>query len=570
MQDGQTQIEQKDIKPPRSLFKPASWAAKINFINHLILLNNVLITVIAEKEGGKSSFKTLLQTNLDKQIKSLSMTIEPPCNEATIIDALTAQFHLNRTPETDIASIVAQINERKAHVLLIIDDAQNLPETLVKHILWAIKSQGDFGFFHVCLVSDYSIVASLNQLADSQLNNLIHTIELGPLSESEMRTYVLQRAMTAQLIHKPLAENQLKKFYRYSKGNIANINKNLESYIKQSTKSKAFDINPKIVKSAGISVAAVTALGLSYVYLDGFSHWPHFPYMGNSTVPASVEQTIIPDRLSTQANSALKGSPNSSVSAESHALDDKPLASNIPSLLEYSNIELLDVTQALEKQVQTIEKTLLQPETQERVAQEDQMRQEGPQEAFAPQADSDVQNGQASQEEQKSPKENLSQERASSDTSIPLSSSDVEEPALLMSAARLSANHTYQDQLTAQKTAAMTKHAKIAKAKPKSLSKPKSKTITKAAANIVLKGGYTIQLTASHNIRDIQRFKKSNKIFAKTKVRHFVNGQGHWYILTYGDYKNKDQAQAHVSGLPHQFSKLNPWIRTLSGLNVVG
>ena len=104
---------------------------------------------------------------------------------------------------TPTYSIVAQINERKAHVLLIIDDAQHMPEDFISDVIIAIKNQEDFGFFHLCLVSDYSVVATLNNLSADQFNNLVHTIELGSLSESETRTYVLQRAMAAHLINKP-------------------------------------------------------------------------------------------------------------------------------------------------------------------------------------------------------------------------------------------------------------------------------------------------------------------------------------------------------------------------------
>ena len=84
----------------------------------------------------------------------------------------------------------------------------------------ATHNQKDFGFFHLCMVSDYSVVATLNNLAADEFNNLVHTIELGSLSESEARTYVLQRAMTARLINKPLADAEFKQFYQLTKGNI--------------------------------------------------------------------------------------------------------------------------------------------------------------------------------------------------------------------------------------------------------------------------------------------------------------------------------------------------------------
>lgn len=210
MKEGVIQSELAAVIQPRVLFKPGSWLAKIDFINHLIIFNNVLITVLSEKEGGKTSFGTLLQSNLDPQIKSVPMTVKPPCNRENVIKEIATQLHLNQDENTDITSIVAQVNERKAHVLLLIDDAQHLPEYLIKEAMLAIKNQENFSFFHLCLLSDYSVVATLNQLTASFFDNLVHTIELGSLNESETRTYVLQRAMTAHVISKPLTDVQFK------------------------------------------------------------------------------------------------------------------------------------------------------------------------------------------------------------------------------------------------------------------------------------------------------------------------------------------------------------------------
>ncbi|MCL9684429.1 SPOR domain-containing protein [Legionella maioricensis] len=275
MKEGKVQLDVTAANQSRTLFKPGSWLTKIDFINHLILFNNVLITVLSEKEGGKTSFNTLLQNNLDPQIKSISMTVKPPCDRETVINDIATQLHLNHDAQTNMTSIVTQVNERKAHVLLVIDDAQHLPESLIKEAMLAIKNQDNFGFFHLCLVSDYSVVATLNSLATDQFNNLIHTIELGSLNESEMRTYVLQRAMAAHLINKPLTDAQLKQFYQLTKGNVAKINSNLETFIfkcsSQKKNNKTF-----ILKRASLAIAATVAVGISYFYFNGNSSTDFF------------------------------------------------------------------------------------------------------------------------------------------------------------------------------------------------------------------------------------------------------------------------------------------------------
>lgn len=291
MIDGKVQPDVGAVNQPRTLFKPGSWLAKIDFINHLVLFNNVLITVLSEKEGGKTSFSTLVQTNLDQQIKPVFMTAKPPFDEQSIISNIATQLHLNVNPDTNIASIAAQINERKAHVLLVIDDSQNLPESLIKDVLCVIKNQESFGFFHLCLVSDYSLVATLNNLAVGQFDNLIHTIELGPLNESETRTYVLQRAMTASLIHRPLTDAQFKQFYQFTNGNLAKINNSLESFINKCATQKPSNKLSKF-KRTSMAVSLVVAAGVSYFYFSGKYNENRSPEIAQLTTTPPIESIV--------------------------------------------------------------------------------------------------------------------------------------------------------------------------------------------------------------------------------------------------------------------------------------
>lgn len=262
MNDGVIGLE--DVTQVKALFKPRSWLAKIEFINHLVLFNNLLINVLAEKNGGKTIFSSILQTNLDPHIKSILIKVKIPCDRANLMDVVATQLHLNHDSRTDFASIVTQVNERKAHALLIIDDAHYLPEELMKEALIALKKQGDFGFFHICLLSDHSTVATLNNLALEPLNQLVHTIDIGSLSEIETKTYSLQRAMLFNFINKPLTDFQSNQFYQQTQGDLAKINGQLEAFILDSPMEKT--INHKVIlkkTAAALSVASV--VGVLYV-----------------------------------------------------------------------------------------------------------------------------------------------------------------------------------------------------------------------------------------------------------------------------------------------------------------
>ncbi len=468
MKDGMIQLDLGAVTQPRTLFKPVSWLAKIDFINHLILFNNVLITVLSEKKGGKTCFSTLLQNNLDQQIKSVSMTVAAPCERTSIINDIATRLHLNVDENTDIHSIASQINERKAHVLLVIDNAQHLPESFIKEAMLAIKSQESFGFFHLCLVSDYSVVATLNQLAVEQFNNLIHTIEIGSLNESETRTYVLQRAMAERLITKPLSDEQFKAFYQQTKGNLAKINSSLEGFILQCSAPKKAKKAMTLKRTSAAITAAVVA-GVSYMYIDMVK----LPF---STETASLESKAALTVQSVQLASLIPAWTDSSTRQFVHfALPKKQILDDFDEEQNVTTVAIVD-------------KVVVIP-------------------------------------------------------TVKVNSVDFDSQASM--AMILESQLVKIPEFT---------HKVVAK-----------KSYAKAGAN-----KFTIQLAASHKKTDVNRFRQSNKLFANTKVRHFTNAKGTWYILTLGEYASRNQAQVQANKLPSELAKLNPWIRSVSGLGNVG
>lgn len=490
MKEGRIPLDVEAVNQPRTLFKPGSWLAKIDFINHLVLFNNVLITVLSETAGGKTSFSTLLQNNLDLQIKSISMKINPPCDRDSIINDIATQFHLNNDAQTNIASIVAQVNERKAHVLLIIDDAHHLPESLIKEITLAIKKQENFGFFHVCLVSDYSIVATLNSLVAEQFNNLIHTIELGALSESETRTYVLQRAMNAGLINKPLSDVQIKQFYQLTKGCLSKINGNLESFILKCSRQKKSN-KMLLLKRTSMAVIGVVAAGLSFMYVDS-----NYDLMG--------KRTLIPSEK--MSESFIESAHNGTKTVTEQSVREEQLISYIASWQDFSTRQL--VHYALPK------KQIL---------------------------------------------EGIDEEEELNSNTVALVDKVVVIPTV-------KPRKFVAESLTpSDPIAQVPLESKLVNIAVASQDKPVNKPVIKLAAD-----RYTIQLAASHNLNDIHRFRKNNNLMDKTLVKQFTNAKGTWYILTLGEYPSRNTAQSSAKTLSGKLTKLNPWVRAMSGLSNVG
>jgi septal ring-binding cell division protein DamX len=503
MKDGHSQADLGTTNQVRTLFKPSSWLTKIDFINHLVLFNNVLITVLSEKSGGKTSFSALLLNSLDQQIKPVFMSTQPPCDRGDILGDIAAQLHLNMDAYTNVSSIVGQINERKAHVLLVIDDSQHLPEELIKEFLIAIKNQEDTGYFHLCLVSDYSVVATLNNLAADQLSSFVHTIELGSLNESESRTYVLQRAMAARLINKPLADNQLKQFYQLTKGNIAKMNTDLDSFIlKCSTQKEKNTVGVMKRVCSVVGIAAVAGLSLFYYqHIDTV----HQFFKTNQPDNLSSVQQAMSERVTQIAlvPSYIASFRDDSVTQLVHnALPKK-------QILDVSDDDEAPNTVAL------VDKVIVIPSV---------------------------------------PKSRVAESR--------LVAIDVVHQAQPKNRTKLSTALSKSSTQGQRNKAIRKPLARMTKVN----APPQKNPVARAAQS----SGFTIQLIASHKKSDLDRFKKSNKLYSETKVRHFSNHNGNWYVLTIGEYKTRFQAQEKANKLPGTLAQLNPWVRPVSGLKKLG
>lgn len=443
-----------------TLFKPGSWFAKIDFINHLILFNNVVINVLSEKEGGKTSFNLLLQNNLDQQIKYCAITAQASSSKEYIIYELAKSLKLDE-PKPNLACLLAHINAGKAHHLIIIDDAQYLPDDFIKEAIHLIKKQDNFGFFHLCLISDHSIIPILNRLPIKPSNDFIHTIELSSLNENETRAYVLQRLNDKQLIKKAPTDLELKQFYQLTKGNMSKINDKLDSFISSCT-NKAKDKKIHMLQGASILICAAFVLKVSFWHFSpkttlasdntqhsvGVLSTINMPIMESKIVPIPINLTSEPRLLISKIPSLQDGSKKSQLVH-----------------FEFPKIPLNDFLKEEQetKTMALVDKVIVIPKM----------------------------------------------------------------------------NHLNP--------------------------KPVKNIASKSSSS-----PYTIQLLAARNSKKIQNLKQHNKFLADTQIRYFSNEQGIWYILILGAYKNRSEALSHIKKLPHDLAKLNPWIRSMSGLESIG
>lgn len=452
-----------------ALFRPASWQAKINFINHLVLFNNALIAVLSEKNGGKTSFIRLLTPELDSAIKPVHIAISAPFEKEAFLAALAEALHLKTTIRTNLDSIVDQINERKSQVLVIVDNAELLPELFIEEILNTLKRQGQGAYFHLALFSDFSILGVLNRLDRNEFGQLIHTIEPGSLSESETRSYLMQKLGHQKRLDKILSEKNLEQFYHLTGGNIARMNAHMTDF---------FLAQEAIAPQKTPRLKSLLLVGGSALLVAGALLWAlqMHEQPAKAAIPvANAEKTPVSSDTADVAPSHI---------AFYRENGQRTFLAQTPALLTLSKTIDLSRESDLPESLAVVDKVVVAPKV---IKKSDDSKSEvvSKQEIIAPQ--------------------------------------DIPKSSL-----------------------------------------PSLRTKPEPAKQSVANARFTIQLLASGRKEDVLRFQRNHQLAASTKIRALQHYGNTWYALTYGEYRNMQDAQQAVQHLPKALSYFRPWVRTVN------
>lgn len=472
MKDGKAQVLPEIAEPTRVLFKPHSWLTKIEFIKRLIVENNVLIALMGEQGGGKTTFANILHLELGSKIRSFVVTAGPLFEETVFLKQLAVLFNVDGTPS--ISKIVAKSNELQSHVLLIIDDAHYLSATFIEEILKEIQQQGSKAYFHSCLASNFSLKTTLNGLAQHRFKDMIHSVELGPLTESETKAYLVQRLLPLKGAEKVITDERLKLFYQLTEGHLVDINRQMVKFFSNNTPKAS--PNNRLFRGVGIAASvALAVIGAAYI-------------LQSKDVP-TVEMHVAIQAPETQINLPLEEK-------------ELVLSSEIPAY----------VVAAMQQHI------LATPLRRSELALMDE------------------EDAAAAQNE-----------------SMPIIDKVVVAPK------------TVQQQPAKPQSNPIGKSTSI-------VAKKSSKGIKKAAIikPIVEQSRYTIQLLASHNKGELERFVQVHHMHGKIRLHRILRQGTVWYVLTLGEYAQRQQAKAAVNHLPKDIVQFKPWVRSTADLKGAG
>jgi len=273
-------------------FKPLSWRKKIDFIKRLVTENNMLVSILGEEKSGKTTFGTMLRISLPSKMKGYMIAASSAFDKSIFIRELAVL--LDMEGEESIARLFEKINSQKSSILVIVDDAQSLSECFIDELLAALKKQGPEGYVHVCLISDFSLVPTLNKFAKSAFKDMIHSIEMGPLTEPETAAYLTQSLTAKGYSSNKITDQLIKSFYQKTGGHFVHINRQLPTFFsgldpKSQKVNFFFKMDRQTRQLAAITSILVAVVGVGYVFKTPVTE---HSYATVEIPPAPIQQVV--------------------------------------------------------------------------------------------------------------------------------------------------------------------------------------------------------------------------------------------------------------------------------------
>ena len=172
-------------------------AQRLNLMRHLIQHSDQLLLILAEKGAGKTSIRQEILAQPEEHWQLLAVDSHPDLSEHTLLTTLLEQFNVN-TQEQNLHNLqntlrthIASTRYNNQIPILLIDDAHMLPLeslSLLVQLAMAGEAQDRMRVLLFCEPQITSIFAAPE--FEIIRHNLIHTLDLPPLNEQQVREYL--------------------------------------------------------------------------------------------------------------------------------------------------------------------------------------------------------------------------------------------------------------------------------------------------------------------------------------------------------------------------------------------
>lgn len=470
---------------------PLNWQLNKERIQHLVTLNHVLTVVLGNEGSGKTSFMKQLAVHMSPFFPVVTYDAQSPSDISTLLQKMSQQFHLASEKIHSIKDLILQLNERKQSVFLIIDDAHWLPEPFIREILIMMQTQKDM-YVHVCLIADYSIVATMNHF-ELMFPELTQSLELGGLSLDELIVYVKNRYVHDTTLE-GLPPEAWKKFYTLTDGSIERIHQIYASWQKEATQLPLAK-SKKGLLTRGM-IAGVTLVAAIFFINLGYKSFNQIDFKATSTTMSVEKPEILTSQLVDVPSLQHSELPPVDVAVFEKSLDSQLISMDASGVRQPMETGMLNTS----------------------------VNSEGV-----------------------------------DDSSDDDSNEMMEEPKPVMDKVIVIPNVS-----AAHKEVIPTIQPEI----PQVVAKKDTKPVLPKIEN-TQNGRYTIQLSSGSELKDLRKIQLALDGSLKTTIYQMNRNGKQWYLLTLGQYVNRDTAQKTISKV-HGVKGQKPWVRSVAGLTKIG
>ncbi|MEQ8484071.1 MAG: XrtA-associated ATPase [Pseudomonadales bacterium] len=217
----------------RYFFPSKEHKRALSFLEYGLDQADGFIVITGDVGTGKTMLVQTLLNDLDPRDTLVATVVTTQLKEDDLLHLVAANFGLRVTGGSkalllrDLERMLLQQAKEGRRMLLIIDEAQNLPKEAVEELrMLSNFQQNGRPLLQMFLLGQEEFRATLLSPGFEQLRQrVIATYHLSPLDEAETRTYIEHRLTTAGWTHDPeLVDDAFGALYRFSDGVPRRIN----------------------------------------------------------------------------------------------------------------------------------------------------------------------------------------------------------------------------------------------------------------------------------------------------------------------------------------------------------
>jgi DamX protein len=305
---GHYQLSHDPFAPrvPGFKFFPAQRKPVLGQLHHLARYSQLLLVVTGPQGSGKTLLRQALVASTNKQsVQSVVVSARGAGDAAGVLRQVAQALNVAQAEIGSVLAQVVQLALTGQEVYLLVDDAEQLDESALEALL-ALAAGAPEGRPHVFLFGESSLISGLEQLSAEE--ERFHVIELQPYAEEETREYLAQRLEGAGRGIELFTADQISDIHESSDGWPGTINQvardaMIEAMIASRSAVKRPSMGFNMPKKHVLAISAVVVVAVAAAWMmPGRSKAP-------TTGAPATEQAKLPlGQTAPQPNS--NGSPN--------------------------------------------------------------------------------------------------------------------------------------------------------------------------------------------------------------------------------------------------------------------